>query len=284
MNYTDKHLLIDADTLVYRAGFAAEKVRYVVETPEGWIKCDSFKDTKKIPIGTIWSHRDVEPVGIAVKNLKNIIQGITGALWPGKDEWTGEFFLSGKVNFRDLVAKRNVYKGNRDSAHKPKHYNALREELLLTMGAIVSKTCEADDEIGITARILRGEGTDYVIVTNDKDLDQIPGWHYNWVTKLEPYYVDEVSALKFFYRQLLSGDRVDNVKGVVSENKARTLVEGCSSIRECAQIAGEEYKKYFGSDNWHDPLEEVANLVYILRDPDETKRGRDQFWYDYNGT
>lgn len=53
-----------------------------------------------------------------------------------------------------------------------------------------------------------------VICTKDKDLDMISGLHYNWTKDKEPYEVSEQQALKAFYSQLLTGDRVDNIQGI----------------------------------------------------------------------
>jgi 5'-3' exonuclease len=50
-------------------------------------------------------------------------------------------------------------------------------------------------------------------VSIDKDLDMIPGHHYNPVKK-DHYYVNDKEAIKNFYRQILTGDKVDNVQGL----------------------------------------------------------------------
>lgn len=69
---------------------------------------------------------------------------------------------------------------------------------------------EADDAISIAATEL---GEDAVIVSIDKDLDQLPGWHYNFV-KRNLYYVTASEGIRNFYRQILTGDRVDNIIGL----------------------------------------------------------------------
>lgn len=279
-------LLIDSDTLVYRAGFAAEKVKYLVAVLEKYEVFDTHKEAKahaEEHEGIIWSRRIVEPEEVAISNLKNCIKGITGALWPGTDEFTGEFYLTGPSNFRFEVAVQKEYKGNRVQA-KPKHYRALREYLTDKCGAVVSVGQEADDDLGIQATSTRDK---CVIVTNDKDLDQIPGWHYNWVTH-EEYYVDDEQATRFFYKQLLTGDRVDNIPGIVSEAKADLLLEGCTDSQMLAEACMMAYKHcYFETykEHWADKLEEIADLVYIRTVwPGNELQGTAKFWKDLNGT
>ena len=49
-----------------------------------------------------------------------------------------------------------------------------------TWGAEVIDGWEADDEVGIRARQLAADGVEFCIATIDKDLDQIPGLHYDY--------------------------------------------------------------------------------------------------------
>jgi len=71
-------------------------------------------------------------------------------------------------------------------------------------------TEEADDTIAIEATKL---GDNCVIVSLDKDLDQIVGWHYNFVKHLG-YYIKPEEALVKLYTQMLTGDAADNIKGL----------------------------------------------------------------------
>ena len=47
----------------------------------------------------------------------------------------------------------------------------------------------------------------------DKDLDQIVGWHYNFVKHLG-YYIKPEEGLVKLYTQMLTGDAADNIKGL----------------------------------------------------------------------
>jgi len=135
-------------------------------------------------------------------------------------EW--ELFLTGKGNFRHDIAVTQPYKGNRADTAKPEYYHQLRQHLVDKWEAKVIDGMEADDMLAIRQE----EDDETMIVTLDKDLDQITGWHYNFVSK-EKYFIDEKTALLNFYMQFLTGDRVDHILGVrgIGKVKARKLLE-----------------------------------------------------------
>ena len=100
------------------------------------------------------------------------------------------------------------YKGNRKQP-KPIHYQLLKDYLIQKYGAIVAVNEEADDLLGIE----QSSNEDTIIVSIDKDLLQIAGNHYNFVTK-EFITIDEDEGRLFFYLQLLMGDKADNIPGI----------------------------------------------------------------------
>ena len=137
------------------------------------------------------------------------------------DDWTT--YLTGKRNFRNDVAVTEKYKGNRKK-EKPVHIQLLRDYLVASWNGVVSDGNEADDEIAIAATSL---GDESIIVSLDKDFDQVQGWHYNFVKK-NKYYIKPAEGLLNFYMQFLVGDRIDNIIGVdgIGPVKARKLLEG----------------------------------------------------------
>ena len=124
------------------------------------------------------------------------------------DSWS--MHLTGKNNFRYEIATTVPYKGNRVDKPKPKHLAFLRDYLVKEWGASISEGEEADDTIAIEATKL---GDNCVIVSLDKDLDQISGWHYNFVKHLS-YYIKPEEGLVKLYTQMLTGDAADNIKGL----------------------------------------------------------------------
>ena len=145
-----------------------------------------------------------------------------------------QIYLTGKGNFRNDVAVTAPYKGNRTKP-KPKYLPDVRQYLIDTWGALVTEGEEADDAIAIAASEASSmEGFLPIIVSVDKDFDQVAGTHYNFVRN-EEYYITEEEGLKNFYKQILTGDTIDNIIGVdgVGSAGAEELIGGCSRDRIC---------------------------------------------------
>jgi len=148
-------------------------------------------------------------------------------------------YLTGKGNFRYDIAVTTPYKGNRVS-EKPIHLQALRNHLVNSWGFIVVDGIEADDIVAIKGTELKDN---CIIVGIDKDLDQIPGWHYNY-RKKEKYYVTEFEGLKSFYTQILTGDRIDAIVGLkgIGPVKAKRILEKCTNENELYQAVLKAYE------------------------------------------
>jgi len=171
-------------------------------------------------------------------------------------------WLSGKGNFRYDIAKTEPYKGNRRDQVKPTHYNHVREYLQSRWGAQVTKGCEADDAISIEA--YKGDMDSTVIVSVDKDFDTVPCWRYNF-TKDEWIKNTPESALRFFYEQVLTGDRVDNIKGIhgIGPKKAQKLLGDSTDEQELFQKCLDAY------DGDYDRVVENARLLHLQVYEDE---------------
>lgn len=166
-------------------------------------------------------------------------------------------YLTGKDNFRFDIAKSFPYKGNRKDNDKPIHFYHVREYLVDEWGAIVSKGEEADDLIAIEATRL---GPDTVVASVDKDMLQIPCKHFNF-TNGNWNDVSEWEGLKFFYTQILTGDRADNIVGLyrVGPVKAKKMLEGCETEEDLWQQVLKAY------DNDIDRVIENARLLWLRR-------------------
>ena len=135
--------------------------------------------------------------GVAAYEMDKYIRDkILGVL----NESTYEVYLTSqeKNNFRYAIYPE--YKAGR--SRKPVHYLALREHLVRQHSAVVVEGEEADDRLGIRATLLSDGPNEPVIASIDKDLKQIPCWHFNFV-KNELVKVTPWEGLKWFYHQLL---------------------------------------------------------------------------------
>ena len=203
-----------------------------------------------------------EPVENALHSVKIMIHSMLDAT--GTSEY--ECFLTGKGNYRNEVATIKPYKGNRKQP-KPEHYAAIREYLINVHGAVVIDGMEADDALGIV------QTDDTILASIDKDLDMIEGWHYNW-RKNDLYYIDQKTATRNFYRQLLTGDSTDNITGVpgIGPKKAEVILnEEWYADEEAMPLPPteedwywrilEEYSKHY--EKPFEALYENAELLYI---------------------
>lgn len=212
--------LIDADIITYRIGFASEDVSEKLCLA----RCAEFMEE------------------LVMK------------------PWVGDYqgFLTGSNNFRKDVAVTAPYKGNRTQA-KPKHYDLIREYLVKAWGCTVEENQEADDAIGIKAYEIK-DTDEYVIMSIDKDLDMIRGWHYNFI-KDKKYLVDDQQAIRHFYTQILTGDRVDNIVGLkgIGPKKAAKILEDCTTEKEMYDAVLKAY------DNDTTRVLENGTLLWIRR-------------------
>ena len=202
--------LIDADLLVYRVGWTTL----------------------------------ADPEEIAFYRMDEMFRGICEALQTSDYK---AFLTASGPHYRHEIYP--AYKANR-KAEKPTHYHRLRDYLLETHGAELVLDQEADDALGImqTQMLIDAQHGDYrdvsCIVTIDKDLDQIEGLHYNFVKK-DFYPITKEQGLRYFYEQLLMGDRIDNVPGIygLGPVRARAALADCKSEKEMYDAVKKHYEK-----------------------------------------
>lgn len=257
-------LLIDGDGLIYRCGFAIEKTKYLLEIDADHVPFDDHKSAKarmdEAGSGVLWSRKEFEPV----ENAYHLIKQVMGDM---PKHTSFEMWLTPSMgNFRDHIATRAKYKGNRDYANRPKFYKEITGYLIDRYGAKYAEGEEADDALGIRLTEL---GREACVVSFDKDLLQVPGRHYNWVTK-EAAEVSFKDAALNFYSQVLSGDPVDNVPGLpgIGPAKARKILAGVGTPGDAWDRCVEKYCEIFGADGYKYALE-TARLVYVRRKPNE---------------
>ena len=167
-------------------------------------------------------------------------------------------FTTGPGNFRYEVAKTVPYKGNRKDMKRPKHLDELKHHLK-RLGATETVGIEADDAVSIMAAKEPGK---YIIVHVDKDLNMIPGEHYN-PNKCERYTVTEFDAAYNFWKQMLTGDRVDNIPGLagIGDKKAEKILKSLSSQE---QLEDAVWKAYQDKGHDLDYFIEQGRLLWLL--------------------
>jgi len=204
---------------------------------------------------------------------------IKGILEATKAEEFSLFLTASSENYRVKVATILPYKGHRKQ-EKPYHWELIRQHLIDNWNAVVQHGIEADDRLGIeqcmTAKANGIGGVQdpwtTVICSRDKDLNMIPGWHYVWPAgkqKEKLWFQDEISAIRCFYSQLLTGDRsTDNILGLYGVGAGSSLVKKLQELDSEHEMFSHVYKAYkdrFGSYAKQFMLEN-AKLLWILRE------------------
>lgn len=243
--------LIDSDILVYRCGFAADsQVKKNVLEESGGMPDEDLQEILN----------ETDYVNFALGNVKTVMVDLLDRFGVKDDSYKA--YLTGTGNYRESLATILPYKGNRDELHKPKYYNEIKQYLRDVWGAELVNGREADDALGCVQWNNKNRST--CIVSIDKDLDMIPGYHYNWV-KQEFYDQSLEDANKFLFYQMLIGDRVDNIPGIDGIGKVRAdkLLRGL--VLEDARRAVQSCYKEQYSDKWEQAYYEVGNLLWIQR-------------------
>ena len=266
--------LIDGDILLYECGFAAE----YKDEDSGEKVAKAFEDAAEI------LDRRIEEICEAIGATDSPLLFLTGDERLLKDVnrqrgRSGEAPLEWKPNFRFEVAKSTPYKERK--GEKPFHYYNLRAYVLFKYEVSIYWGMEADD--GLAIYTTQSEDQDCCICSRDKDLRMIPGWHYGWECGNQPEFgpelVDEIGwidnkgkgvGLKFFYAQLIMGDKVDTIPGLPGGGpaKAYKTLASCETEEEMYEKVSLLYEEKIGPD-WFDYFTEQANLLWMVREVSE---------------
>lgn len=188
-----------------------------------------------------------------------------------------ELYLTGANNFRKNAATILPYKGHRPE-DKPPHWQNIRDHLIENYDAKVVHGMEADDAVGIRqSETIQGDRAvshtqvETIICSRDKDLHMIPGWHYQWECgkqAMRKWFVNDLEAIQFFYKQLLTGDATDNILGlfgVGSKAASVKAIDNTTDEYEMFTVVADAYESRFGG--WYyDAMLENAVLLWIMRD------------------
>jgi len=206
--------------------------------------------------------------GIHYEPIKNCLHSVKGMIRnclskTGSTQY--RVYLSGKTNYRTEIYPE--YKANRKNNPKPHYAEEIMEFIMEHHNGILVESVEADDAMGIDSMEWRSQGWHPYICTIDKDLDMIPGGHYNW-GKDTVYEMDEIDCWRCFYQQLLKGDNVDNIPGIkgYGDKTAEKALAGCTDKEGMHDAVKIIYKDKYG-DEAEAHLKLRSRLLWILRKP-----------------
>lgn len=236
-----KSLLIDADIIAYRIGFTALK--------------------------SSWGEQ------LAVSTFHNTITEICDTL-----NGTPSLYFTGRgPRYREQFANEIPYKQSREGKERPLFLPEMTEYAFNAFPCCVSNSQwgEADDLIACAAYKC-ASFDEYVVVTIDKDLNMIPGNHYNPVKK-ESFFMSKEDAYMFFFKQLLAGDKTDDIPGIkgIGLTRASKILKGCSDSPEKAfDRVLDTYSNHY-SDLSED---EIATMIYNRANLLWLRRTHEEVW------
>jgi 5'-3' exonuclease len=121
-------------------------------------------------------------------------------------------FVKGNNNFRYQVDSQ--YKANRMNKIDPEMQDRINDLYTFAQNEFIkSDGGEADDYCSIYAYQFIEDGKVPVVCHIDKDLNMIPGWHWNY-KKNNLYFTSPQDSFVTMMRQLITGDASDNVPGL----------------------------------------------------------------------
>lgn len=169
---------------------------------------------------------------------------------------------TGHTNFRNIILPE--YKSHREASDAIKLWKSTILEAYAGAGALALNHIESDDAQNILARLIGLDRT--VLVTSDKDIQQVPTMLYNPYKKnLKPEdrwrSMSIYESNRFFWMQVLAGDPTDmpgelcGLEGV-GMSKADKL---CDQQLPFQQIIQEAYTKQYGGAGF-----KRANVTYKM--------------------
>lgn len=167
-------------------------------------------------------------------------------------------FATAGGNFRKEISAK--YKANRKKQEPPRHLVACYKYLYEDWSAIAERGYEADDLLGIYIT----ENPEHLLISYDKDLKQIPGWHYDW-RHYDLFFINEEEADYYLAIQMLQGDRSDNVQGIkgIGPKKAEKLLQ--DTERNQQELLSRVWEVYKDNDLSWDEYVENYKLLKILK-------------------
>lgn len=252
-----RNAYIDADFLKYEVPFAAVASWRMFKEEQG-IENDSLP---------------------SVDRVIDSLEAKVSSMLLASESSNPVFFFTGAENFRETLATTRKYKDRPEVS--PPHKDNVVAYIKGKWDWEVHPKLEADDLLAIALT----NDPNAICLTRDKDLLQVPGWHYQWETSsspsLGPLLVEGYGHLewdvernkvfgygdKFFFLQCLMGDSTDTIPGLpkIGVKKALKMLVDTNTYEEGLEVVVGAYKASQG-DSWEEYLYEQANLVRMVRE------------------
>ena len=217
---------------------------------------------------TLFPERELEPLSHALQSVKTLIARVCEDC-DLNPEFDLKVYLSSRKNFRHQIATTRPYKGNRLVEHRPTYEQEIKSYIKENYDTYTGEDEEADDLMGIAQTKAGPE--DSIIISLDKDLDQIPGLKYNFMHNVH-YNVTQQQADYNFCMQLMTGDTTDNIPGLpgIGPGKAAKALHGLETdYGAMMEEVVRQYQIHSGKEDWKAYMIEQGQLLWIRREPDQ---------------
>lgn len=266
--------LLDGDIILYQTAYSADK-----PVEDGPYEFNTASIASSV--------EDKDRLGEA--RAKRIVDTLMRELYEATGSQLYHSYLSPSrsTSYRPEMAISQPYKGNRDGKELPKYFQFIRKYLIEHWEFTQVERIETDDMLGIMQTHYNGlEDVRSTIVTKDKDLKQISGRNFNWVTG-DLVNVTKLDGHRLLWKQMLTGDSGDNIIGCgkktllvyksgikegetyekrvgVGPKAADEILDSVKPTQYYARVLMEYISKY-GNFEGIRKFHETFNLVYILR-------------------
>ena len=308
---TAKTVVIDADWICFLAAAAVDVQTYTFTNEDKSVVFNTrtielakkYCERKGLDYNAFTSTKERNLVDDYLNQAKYILIGKVNKLKKDVGADKVLMVIGGKTNFRDRLPLFSRYK-DRDGSYRPACLQEVREMCKELFHTQTSEDCEADDLISMYQYMGRLDQS-YIVVTEDKDAKQTPGFLYNprrleirdcngfgsleLVTKVSAkgsknYKIEGYGRL-WFYTQVLLGDPVDTYKPFskgMTDYSVYNLLKDCKTDLDCWTIVANKYKEAFGAlkswtswegieikGTWIDILQTYVDVVHMRRYPDD---------------
>ena len=242
-------LIVDGDSLFFDAYSVPEKVK------------TGFGRIQMVGQSVVPTEITPEILAKGLARVKRRIEDMRSKLFGAEMR----IAVRGDGNFRyDIYPE---YKSNRKNATtllKDLAHETIN--LALDEGWVIpAHGMEADDLCNIWCNEL-GVGN-YVLAHIDKDLNNIPGKHFNY-RQFVMYDIDETTAMRNYYTQILVGDPTDSIPGarLIGPVKAAKRLILCKTEEDLQEGVVMGYLDAH-PDDWYEKLTLNGSLIHLLRHP-----------------
>lgn len=187
-------LLVDADIVAFKASSAKEQVFYF----NGRGEPPAVEENLEAALA--FASRSIEEYANTLKAARVIV------------------CLTDEDNFRHSVYP--AYKGNRSAVRRPSTLKAVKDFFAEKYETYKRPGLEADDCMGVLSTHKTLVPGEKIILSEDKDMQTIPGLLFNPAKDSKPRRISELEADRFFMWQTIVGDSTDGYPGCFGVGKS----------------------------------------------------------------